>query len=101
MKRRILSSYFYFLSLLIMIGFIYFHIQGYYSFEGWMLTGFFISIALAFRCSSVLKGFSYTLIILAAVSLAMYFPSYFQKLGTLKLSSLILPLLQIIMFGMG
>ncbi len=101
MNRRILSSYFYFASVLILIGFIYFHILGYYSLEGWMLTGFFISIAIAFRNSSVLKGFSYTLIILAAVSLAMYFPGYFQKLGTLKLSSLILPLLQIIMFGMG
>jgi bile acid:Na+ symporter, BASS family len=100
MNRKILF-YFYFLPLLIMIGFIYFHLLGYYSYEGWMLTAFFISLAIAFRSSPVLKGFSYTLIILAAVSLAMYFPAYFQKLGPLKLSSLILPLLQIIMFGMG
>jgi BASS family bile acid:Na+ symporter len=98
MNRRIL---FYFVPFLFSIGFFYCYVLGYYSFEGWMLTGFFISVAIAFRSSPVLKGFSYTLIILAAVSLAMYFPGYFQKLGSLKLSSLILPLLQIIMFGMG
>ena len=83
------------------IGFICFHLLGFDSLEGWLLTGFFISLAIAFRSSTILKGFSYTLIILAAVSLAMYFPAYFQKLGNLKLSGLILPLLQIIMFGMG
>jgi bile acid:Na+ symporter, BASS family len=101
MNRRILFSYFYFVPVLLSIGSIYFHLLGYYSFEGWALTAFFITIAIAFRGSAVFKGFSYTLIILAAVSLAMYFPSYFQKIGNLRLSSLILPLLQIIMFGMG
>ncbi|HXL57876.1 MAG TPA: hypothetical protein VN958_16555, partial [Chitinophagaceae bacterium] len=39
--------------------------------------------------------------ILAAVSLAMYHPQYFISIGNFKLSALIVPLLQIIMFGMG
>ena len=60
-----------------------------------------VSLAIAFRGSKVLKGLSYTVVILAAVSLAMYYPEYFRTIGNFKLSALIVPLLQIIMFGMG
>ena len=35
------------------------------------------------------------------VSLAMYYPQYFKTVGGLTLSAMIIPLLQIIMFGMG
>lgn len=100
MKRRFLSA-FYFIAALMIILYFYFFFSGHVSFEGWLLTGFFISLAIGFRDSPVLKGSSFTMIIFAAVSLAMYYPDYFQKVGNLKLSSLILPLLQIIMFGMG
>ena len=33
--------------------------------------------------------------------MAMYYPQYFKTVGDFKLSELIIPLLQIIMFGMG
>jgi bile acid:Na+ symporter, BASS family len=92
---------YYFIAILFFTGYVYLSTTGNFSFGGWLLTGFFISLALAFRNSPILKGFSYTLIIFAAVSLALYYPGYFLKIGSLKLSSLILPLLQIIMFGMG
>nr|WP_299382630.1 bile acid:sodium symporter family protein [Allomuricauda sp.] len=62
---------------------------------------FFLFLALAIRGHSFLKGFSYTVLIFAAVTLAMYYPSYFQELGGFQFKSLIVPLLQIIMFGMG
>ena len=62
---------------------------------------FFLCIAFAFRSSKTLKGLSYTMMILAAVSIAMYHPQYFKTIGDYKLSALIIPLLQIIMFGMG
>lgn len=61
----------------------------------------FVSLAIAFRGNKVLRGLSYTLVILGAVSLAMYYPDYFKTIGDFKFSSLIVPLLQIIMFGMG
>ncbi|HXO76718.1 MAG TPA: bile acid:sodium symporter, partial [Puia sp.] len=70
-------------------------------FGGWILMGFFVLLALAFRRSKVLKGFSFTVMIFAMVSLALYYPQYFIKVGDFKLSRLILPLLQVIMFGMG
>jgi BASS family bile acid:Na+ symporter len=66
-----------------------------------VLMAFFLSIAFAFRGSKTLKGLSYTMMILGAVSIAMYHPQYFKTIGDYKLSALIIPLLQIIMFGMG
>src|SRR5690349_3166170 len=68
---------------------------------GWVLLLFFLSLALAFRLHTMLKGLSFTLVILAVVSLAMYYPQYFKTVGSFKLSALIIPLLQLIMFGMG
>lgn len=68
---------------------------------GWVLMLSLVSLAIAFRDSKVLRGLSYTVVILAAVSLAMYYPEYFKTIGSFKLSALIVPLLQIIMFGMG
>lgn len=58
-------------------------------------------LAIAFRGSDKTKGYSYSVIIFSAVSAAMYYPAPFQQIGDFKLSTLIVPLLQIIMFGMG
>jgi BASS family bile acid:Na+ symporter len=68
---------------------------------GWFLMLFFISLALTFRTDPKLKGFTFTTMIFAAVSIAMHYPHYFVHVGGFKLSGLIIPLLQIIMFGMG
>ncbi|MBS1566571.1 MAG: bile acid:sodium symporter family protein [Bacteroidetes bacterium] len=68
---------------------------------GWLLMGAFTSLAIAFRGSAVLKGFSFTIMLFAVVSLSMYYPQHFIRVGDFKLSSLIVPLLQVIMFGMG
>ena len=68
---------------------------------GWLLMAFFTSLALAFRGNTLLRGFSFTVMIFAVVSLSMYYPQHFIKVGDFKLSALIVPLLQIIMFGMG
>jgi len=69
--------------------------------DGWLLTLCLVSIAIAFRGIELLKGYSYTIIIFAAVCLSMYYPTYFISVGDFQLSKLITPLLQIIMFGMG
>lgn len=74
---------------------------GEHTYGGWLLMGFFLFLALGFRGYELLKGYSYTITIFAAASLAMYYPHYFISVGDFKLSRLITPLLQIIMFGMG
>lgn len=72
-----------------------------HSYAGLILVITFVMMAIAFRGYELLKGYSYTLTILAAVSLAMYYPHYFITVGSYDLKGLITPLLQIIMFGMG
>ncbi|MGF1637194.1 MAG: bile acid:sodium symporter family protein [Cyclobacteriaceae bacterium] len=68
---------------------------------GIFLCLFFVFLALALQKTQKLRGFSYTLMILAAVSISMSYPHLFLSIGDFKLSKLIVPLLQIIMFGMG
>jgi bile acid:Na+ symporter, BASS family len=62
---------------------------------------FFVALAIGIRSFPTLKGLSYTVIILAAVTTAMYYPGPFVEVNGFKLSRLITPLLQLIMFGMG
>ena len=68
---------------------------------GPFLTTFFIALAIGFQGFPRLKSFSYTVWIFAAVTASMYYPAYFTQLGDFELKKLIVPLLQIIMFGMG
>jgi bile acid:Na+ symporter, BASS family len=48
-----------------------------------------------------MKNYLYTLSIIVAVIIAYNFPQYFIEINGFKLKGLIVPLLQIIMFGMG
>jgi BASS family bile acid:Na+ symporter len=61
----------------------------------------FMLLATGVRGWESTKGFSYTLWIFTAVAASMFYPQYFISIGSFKLSILIVPLLQIIMFGMG
>ncbi|MFM7193298.1 MAG: bile acid:sodium symporter family protein, partial [Bacteroidota bacterium] len=70
-------------------------IAGYFLIPGLIIT------ALSFQGFSGLSGFTYTTFIFAAVALAMYFPSTFISAGNFQFKTLIIPLLQLIMFGVG
>jgi BASS family bile acid:Na+ symporter len=65
------------------------------------LIGGIVSVALGVRGVSVLKGFAYPIMIVGVVSTALIFPQYFVEISGYKLSGLITPLIQLIMFGMG
>src|ERR1700760_2291954 len=86
------------LFLLVSIGLV---ATGHRSEAGWALMLFFLSLALTFRLHPKLKSFTFTTMIFAAAALAMFYPHYFMSWGGFKLSKLIIPLLMIIMFGMG
>ncbi len=68
---------------------------------GPVLILFFLSLSIGFRGYKNVKGFSFAMLIFACVTLAMYYPEWFLTWGDFELKSLIVPLLQIIMFGMG
>lgn len=89
------------LAMLCLIGFIILSWQQQHQYAGLMLMAFFVFVALTFRQFELLKGYAFTITIFAAVSLAMYYPQYFIYAGEFKLSKLIVPLMQILMFGMG
>jgi BASS family bile acid:Na+ symporter len=99
--KRSVYTLFYFLAVGFLLAFIAISFSSLAPYAGWLLMLFFVSVAIAFRGNKVLRGLSYTLVILGAVSLAMYYPDYFKSVGDFKFSALIVPLLQIIMFGMG
>lgn len=61
----------------------------------------FACLAVGVRGFPALRGFSYTIGIFAAVTVSMFYPAYFTRTGSFELKKLIVPLLQIIMFGMG
>nr|WP_299340553.1 bile acid:sodium symporter family protein [Allomuricauda sp.] len=62
---------------------------------------FFVVLALAFNAIEKLKGFSFTISIFAAVAASLFYPQLFLEIGSFKLTRLIVPMLIIIMFGMG
>ena len=68
---------------------------------GSCVTLAFLSLALAFQKIDKLSGYAYTVMIFAAVSGAMFYPAFFLQIGGFDLKQLIVPLLMIIMFGMG
>lgn len=99
--KRTVYTFFYFLAAALLLAYIAMTISSLHQFSGGLLMLFFVSLAIAFRGNKLLRGLSYTVIILGVVSVAMYYPQYFKTVGDFKLSALIVPLLQIIMFGMG
>ncbi len=70
-------------------------------FLGPLLVSFFVFLAFGVRGNPISKGFSYTIMIFAAVSISMFYPGLFIRWGDFELKTTIVPLLQIIMFGMG
>lgn len=65
------------------------------------LIAFFVLMGIGFSGFSALKGYVFAILIFAGVVLALYWPEYFTQIGDFKLTALIIPLIQIIMFGMG
>lgn len=62
-----------------------------------------LTLALGLRCIPALKGFQFTVWIVAAVTCALIYPNGFLKWGSLDLRNkwLLLVVVQMVMFGMG
>ena len=68
---------------------------------GLIVVGLFMCLAIGVRGFESTKSFSYTIWIFTVVAASMFYPQLFTSWGNIQLSILIVPLLQIIMFGMG
>ncbi len=84
-----------------LIGSIITYFSGTLNLTGLLLVAGLLLLALGMRGFENLKSFSYPTVIFAMVGAGMFYPQYFVQIGDFKFSKLILPLLQIIMFGMG
>lgn len=68
---------------------------------GPLVIGFFALLALGIRGIAWMKGFAFTIWVFAAVSVAMFYPWAIQQVRGFNTEALIVPLIQVIMFGMG
>ena len=93
-----LGWYFIIVLVLLSIGLYFYDIV---EWLGITLMLLFVLLALVLQSSKILKGFSFTVLIFAAVIAALFYPNLFLQIGSFELKRLIVPLLMIIMFGMG
>lgn len=101
MKKKKVFQFTLTLSIVFFITSLVVFLSGLTAIAGISLLAGFIVLAFAVRGFPLFKGFSYTIWIFAAVTLAMLYPQLFIRIGNFELKVLIVPLLQIIMFGMG
>src|SRR5688572_4512434 len=101
MKLQSLYRAFQILSLLSLIAFTLLYLFGYPREGHIMVAAFFAFLLAGPNGIEVLKGFAFTIWVIAAATLSMMFPSYVTDIGGFKTDTLIVPLIQLIMFGMG
>ena len=101
MKKNTLHNISLGLAVVALLIFVYQAFQGNISGAGPFIIAFFVLLAIGFNGYKMLKGFVFAVLIFAGVALSLYWPQYFVQIGDFKLTGLIIPLIQIIMFGMG
>lgn len=72
-----------------------------WSLSGPFVIGSFVLLVCFLNGTKNYSGFAFTFVIFAAVSASLYYPELFIGIGDYQFKGLILPLLIIIMFGMG
>ena len=82
-------------------GFVGLTLAGVYKPGGLCLAGAWFFLAALVRFHPFLKSFSYTIVVLGCVTSSMYFPDFYLHLGGVPTMRFIIPILQVIMFGMG
>jgi BASS family bile acid:Na+ symporter len=98
---RVLLSYCKYISLLCLVAAIIFLVTGRRTGLGPATIILFASTALYFNSRPSLKSFAFTVWVFAFVSASMFYPAAFMTWTGFDLKILIVPLIQIIMFGMG
>jgi BASS family bile acid:Na+ symporter len=66
-----------------------------------LLILFFVLFLIGMNSIEWLKGFAFTIWVIAAATISMIYPQYITSIGGYKTENLIVPLIQLIMFGMG
>lgn len=101
MKPNPIFRYALILSLVLFVAGIVFLLNDQITPSGIMLIASLALMAISFQGFEKLRGFSFTFWILTAVAFSLYYPQYFTGIGDFSFKDLIVPLLQLIMFGVG
>ncbi len=101
MNKKTICSVLLVLSGILFTGSGIFHALNRTSSVGSGLVLAFLLLAFGMMGITSLKKFTYTIWILTAVTAAMFFPEYLINVGDFQLKNLIVPFVQITMFGMG
>lgn len=89
------------ISILSLLISIYMILNGDIAMAGPFVIVFISFLAISFRGFPVLRGLTFTTSILAVVAISLYYPEYFKEYKGFEFATLITPLIQVIMFGMG
>jgi bile acid:Na+ symporter, BASS family len=68
---------------------------------GPFVIGALVCLAIGGLGKPKIKQMAFTIWVFAAVAVGMFYPQYFRQIGDFKFTSLIVPLIQLIMFTMG
>lgn len=98
---RAVYRYFLIVAALCALGAVVLLILGGLAATGPAVVGFLVSLAIGGLGVPRLRQLAFTIWIFASVAVSMYYPQYFQRAGDFEFTRLIVPLIQIIMFGMG
>ncbi len=101
MQEKNALKYFGFVFLASVLAILFMLVTGYRSKIGPVAIVLFASLALYCLGHSFLKSFAFTLWVFAFVAASMFYPSLFRSWFGTDLKILIVPLIQIITFGMG
>lgn len=99
-KMNLYSSSLVVAALLFIVNFVMI-ISGHISEIGVSMMSMFLFLAIGFNGYKSLKGYVFTALLFVGILLAFYYPNYFLSVGSFEFTVLIIPLIQIIMFGMG
>jgi bile acid:Na+ symporter, BASS family len=69
--------------------------------SGFFVIGALVCLAIGGKGKPAINQHAFTLWVIIAVAIGMYFPENFRQVGDFKLTKLIVPLIQLIMFTMG
>jgi bile acid:Na+ symporter, BASS family len=65
------------------------------------VIGALVCLAIGGLGNPTIKPLAFTIWVIVAVAIGMYYPAYFRQVGDFKMTKLIVPLIQLIMFSMG
>ena len=101
MKKNYFPRFLVGISILCLLIALFMTSQGNIADAGPFVIAFLLFLAISFRGFPVLRGLTFTTSILAVVATSLYYPQYFKEYNGFEFATLITPLIQVIMFGMG